>query len=134
MPDTIFALSSGAPPAAIAIVRVSGPEAFAAARAMAGSLPPPRKAGLRALRDPESRAILDRALVLVFPAAASATGEDMVEFHLHGGRAVVAAIVIIAQIIIKVLPIEHPIAVPSTARTQAVMPAPAAPTPTIPKH
>ena len=92
MAETIFALSSGAPPAAIAIVRISGSDAFAAARAMAGSLPPPRKAGLRALRDPESRAILDRALVLVFPAAASATGEDMVEFHLHGGRAVVAAI------------------------------------------
>lgn len=87
---TIFAVSSGLPPAAIAILRISGPMAFAAATALAGSLPPARRAGLRALRDAEGR-LLDRALVLVFPGPDSATGEDLVELHVHGGRAVVAA-------------------------------------------
>ena len=89
--DTIFAVSSGRPPAAIAILRVSGPGAIAAATAMAGSLPPPRMGGVRLLRDTDGSA-LDRALVLVFPAPASATGEDVVELHCHGGRAVVTAI------------------------------------------
>jgi tRNA modification GTPase len=92
MSDTIFALSSGAPPAAIAVVRVSGPGAFTAVEALAGSRPPPRRASLRALRSPVDRTLLDRALVLVFPAAESVTGEDLAEFHLHGGRAVVRAV------------------------------------------
>lgn len=90
-PDTIVALSSGRPPAAIAIIRISGPQALASARAIAGSLPEARRAGLRTLRGPDG-AILDRAIVLVFPAPRSATGEDMVEFHVHGGRAVAAAV------------------------------------------
>lgn len=90
-PDTIVALSSGRPPAAIAIIRISGPQAFAAARTIAGSLPDARRAALRTLRGPDG-AILDRALVLVFPAPRSATGEDTVEFHVHGGRAVTAAV------------------------------------------
>lgn len=90
--DTIFATSSGAPPAAIAIVRISGPVAFAIAGSLIGRLPPARQAGLRAVRDPYSRALLDRALVLVFPAPRTATGEDVVELHVHGGRAVVAAV------------------------------------------
>lgn len=89
--DTIFALSSGAPPAAIAIVRVSGPQAFPAAVRLTGTLPPTRRAALRTLRDGNGAA-LDRALVLVFPAPNTATGEDLVELHLHGGRAVVAAV------------------------------------------
>ena len=91
MSDTIFALSSGAPPAAIAIIRVSGPEAGAALSALAGSLPEPRRARYRVLRDREG-AVLDQALVLWFPGPATATGEDLAEFHLHGGRAVVAAV------------------------------------------
>lgn len=91
--DTIFATSSGAPPAAIAILRVSGPSAFAVARALAGAaLPEPRSAALRALRDPRDGALLDRALLLLFPGPRSATGEDLIEFHVHGGRAVVAAV------------------------------------------
>lgn len=90
MTDTIVALSSGRPPAAIAVVRVSGAHALAAARALAGDLPPPRRAGLRALR--RGGELLDRALVLAFPGPRSATGEDLVELHLHGGRAVVAAV------------------------------------------
>ncbi|QNE32610.1 tRNA uridine-5-carboxymethylaminomethyl(34) synthesis GTPase MnmE [Sphingomonas sp. NBWT7] len=88
--DTIFAISSGRPPAAIAVMRISGPAAIAAASQLAGSLPPPRHAAVRTLRDGED--IIDRALVLVFPEPNTATGEDLVELHLHGGRAVVAAV------------------------------------------
>jgi tRNA modification GTPase len=88
---TIYALSSGSPPAAIAIVRVSGPAANQAAEALAGSLPEPRRPVLRVLRHPKTGDVLDQALVLRFPGTGSATGEDLVEFHLHGGRAVVAA-------------------------------------------
>lgn len=89
--DTIFALSSGSVPAAIAIVRVSGPSAGAALQALAGVMPAPRLATYRALRD-GTGALLDRALLLWFPGPRSATGEDLAEFHLHGGRAVVTAV------------------------------------------
>jgi tRNA modification GTPase len=88
--DTIFALSSGSPPAAVAVVRVSGPHANSAIEALAGRLPEPRVATLANLRRREER--LDRALVLRFPGPHSATGEDVAELHLHGGRAVVAAV------------------------------------------
>lgn len=91
MTDTIFAVSSGRPPAAIAVMRISGPDALSAGERLAGSLPPPRRAGLRTLKDHLGSAI-DQALVLVFPGPATATGEDLVELHLHGGRAVVAAV------------------------------------------
>lgn len=91
MTDTIVALSSGRPPAAIAVLRISGPQAISAATGLAGSLPPPRHAAVRRLRDAADHT-LDRALVLVFPGPDTATGEDLVEFHLHGGRAVVAAV------------------------------------------
>ena len=89
---TIFALSSGLPPAAIAVVRISGPQAAAAIRALAGKLPPPRRASMRILRDPEGGGDLDQALILWFPGPATATGEDLAELHLHGGRAVVHAV------------------------------------------
>lgn len=89
---TIFALSSGAPPAAIAIVRLSGTQAFEAVRLLVGRMPEPRRAMLAALHNPADGALLDRALVLTFPSPASATGEDLAEFHLHGGRAVVRAV------------------------------------------
>jgi tRNA modification GTPase len=89
--DTIFALSSGRPPAAIAVVRISGPQARAALEALA-KLPEPRRAALRRLRDPQSQAVLDDALVLWLPGPNTETGEDMAELHLHGGRAVVAAV------------------------------------------
>jgi tRNA modification GTPase len=88
--DTIFALSSGSPPAAIAVIRISGPRAEAALEGLAGKLPAPRVATLAELQmDGE---ILDRALVLRFPGPASVTGEDVAELHLHGGRAVVARV------------------------------------------
>lgn len=90
--DTIFALSSGAPPAAIAIVRLSGPLAFDSVRRLAGTLPACRTAGLRVLRDPDDGTVLDRGLVLAFDGPATATGEDVVELHVHGGRAVTMAI------------------------------------------
>ncbi|MFN3287095.1 MAG: tRNA uridine-5-carboxymethylaminomethyl(34) synthesis GTPase MnmE, partial [Sphingomonadaceae bacterium] len=89
---TIAALASGRPPCAVAVLRVSGPQAFAAARRLAGRLPQPRRAGLRTLRDPASGAVLDEALLLAFPAPASATGEDVVELHCHGSVAVVDAV------------------------------------------
>ncbi len=91
MGETIFALSSGSPPAAIAVVRVSGPGAGSALRALAGPLPEPRKASFRTIRNTADD-ILDRALVLWFPGPATATGEDLAELHLHGGRAVVGAV------------------------------------------
>ncbi len=89
--DTIFALSSGRPPAAIAVIRISGPSAHEAARTLAGSLPEPRTAALKRLRD-AGGAELDRALLLRFDGPASASGEDLVELHCHGGRAVVEAV------------------------------------------
>jgi tRNA modification GTPase len=90
--DTIYALSSGSPPAAIAVVRISGPGADGALAKLAGKLPPPRQATVAALRTSDGAERLDKALVLRFPGPQSATGEDVAELHLHGGRAVVAAV------------------------------------------
>lgn len=90
--DTIFALSSGAPPAAIGVVRLSGPDAGAAVTRLSGmALPPARRAVVRRLRDGRGD-LLDQALVLWLPGPGSATGEDMAELHCHGGRAVIAAV------------------------------------------
>jgi tRNA modification GTPase len=90
--DTIYALSSGRPPAAIAVIRISGPRAGAALRALTGKLPSPRKAALARVRDPASSALIDEALALWFPGPHSETGEDIAELQLHGGRAVIAAV------------------------------------------
>ncbi|WP_372730324.1 tRNA uridine-5-carboxymethylaminomethyl(34) synthesis GTPase MnmE [Novosphingobium sp.] len=92
MTDTIFALSSGPPPAGIAVIRISGPQAGAALCAMAGKLPPPRRATFASLRDPHDDTLLDRTMVLWLPGPGTATGEDSAELHLHGGRAVVSAV------------------------------------------
>jgi tRNA modification GTPase len=89
--DTIFALSSGAPPAAIAVVRISGPRAGDALVHLTGKLPRPREAKLASLRDVDGN-LLDQALVLWFPGPKSETGEDCAELQLHGGRAIVDAI------------------------------------------
>lgn len=89
--ETIFALSSGAPPAAISIIRISGASAHSAAGSLAGPLPPARQAALRAIRGVNGT-LLDEALVLRFDGPSSSTGEDLVEFHCHGGRAVVRAV------------------------------------------
>ena len=91
--DTIFALSSAAGPAAVAVVRIAGPRAGAALVALNGSaLPQPRRAVLRSLKDPATGELLDRALVLWLPGPATAVGEDVTELHLHGGPAVVEAL------------------------------------------
>ena len=89
--QTIFALSSGRPPSAIAMVRVSGPQAGKVVTALVGKMPSPRTATRALLRDVGQRPI-DDAVVLWFPGPASATGEDVAEFHVHGGRAVLAAL------------------------------------------
>ena len=90
--DTIFALSSGRPPAAISVVRISGPEAHKAGEKIAGPLPGARTAAVRQLRHPGTSELLDEALVLRFDSPASSTGEDVVEFQCHGGRAVIDAV------------------------------------------
>lgn len=90
--DTIFALASGRAPAAVSIIRVSGPSAHEAGRQIAGSLPKTRMAAVRELRDPRGCQVLDQGLVLRFDSPASSTGEDIVEFQCHGGRAVVDAV------------------------------------------
>lgn len=92
-PDTIFALSSGAPPAGVAVVRVSGPRAGEAIdRLTTAPRPAERRASLRRLTDPDDGTALDQALLLWLPGPGTATGEDMAELHLHGGRAVTAAV------------------------------------------
>lgn len=90
--ETIYALSSGAPPAALAIIRISGAQAGRALEALAGALPLARRASLRTLRHPDTRDMLDQSVVLWFPGPETATGEDLAELHLHGGRAVVRAL------------------------------------------
>ncbi|MEQ8282314.1 MAG: tRNA uridine-5-carboxymethylaminomethyl(34) synthesis GTPase MnmE [Parvibaculum sp.] len=89
--ETIYALSSASGRAGVAVLRVSGPCAAPALEALTGEgVPPPRMAALRRFSDPETKVPLDRGLAIFFPAPASFTGEDVVELHLHGGRAVVA--------------------------------------------
>ena len=92
MADTIFALSSGRPPAAISVIRISGIDAHEAGRRISGTLPDARMAAVRELREPSSGDLLDEALVLRFDSPASSTGEDIVEFQCHGGRAVVDSV------------------------------------------
>jgi tRNA modification GTPase len=91
MRDTIFALSSGPPPAAIAVIRISGPQAGAALGALTGRTPAPRRASLVRVRDPTSGEVIDEGLALWFPRPHSETGEDIAELQIHGGRAVIAA-------------------------------------------
>ena len=90
--ETIFALSSGGVPSGVAIIRLSGPHAGALVRRYGGDVPAPRRACLRTLRLPENREIVDRGLVLWFPGPDSFTGEDSAEFHCHGSRSVVSAL------------------------------------------
>lgn len=89
--DTIVALSSGTLPAGVAVIRLSGPTSRFVLETISGRRPEPRVATLSTLRTQDG-AVLDQALVVFFPAPHSFTGEDVAEFHLHGGRAVVAAV------------------------------------------
>ncbi len=92
-PETVFALSTGAGRAALAVIRLSGPEVETAlAHLGIDKLPAPRQAVVRKLYDPEGGALLDEALVLRFVAPHSFTGEDMAELHVHGGLAVTQSI------------------------------------------
>ncbi|MFZ0524285.1 MAG: tRNA uridine-5-carboxymethylaminomethyl(34) synthesis GTPase MnmE [Xanthobacteraceae bacterium] len=90
--STIFALSSGRPPAAIAVVRISGPQAGPALEKLIGRVPDPRKAALVRVRDPGNGETIDEALALWFPAPRSETAEDVAELQLHGGHAVIAGV------------------------------------------
>src|SRR5882762_7059680 len=101
--QTIFALSSGRPPSAIAIVRVSGSQARAALTRLAKTTPMPRTAARVLLRDTASGPI-DDAVVLWFPGPASATGEDVAEFHVHGCLAVLASVYMYSLALDDVLP------------------------------
>lgn len=90
--DTIYALSSGRLPAAIAVMRISGPRARFGLETLIGKVPEPRRAAYALVRDPKTDELIDDALALWFPGPKSETGEDTVELHLHGGRAIVAAV------------------------------------------
>ncbi|MFT8736688.1 MAG: tRNA uridine-5-carboxymethylaminomethyl(34) synthesis GTPase MnmE [Zymomonas mobilis] len=95
---TIFALSSGRPPAGIAVIRISGSAAAKTARLLTQkSLPDSRRAVLRNLYDPDTNEQLDQALVIWFPAPKTVTGEDLLELHVHGGRAVVDAVLSVLE-------------------------------------
>lgn len=91
MRDTIFALSSGNPPAGVAIVRISGPKVRFGLEILSGKVPQPRRATFRDIKDRNGYR-LDRGLVLFFPAPHSFTGEDVAELQIHGSRASVAAV------------------------------------------
>lgn len=89
--NTIVALASGSTPAGVAVLRLSGARAFPVLESVTRqALPEPRRMALRSLRCPVSGELLDRALVVRFPAPHSFTGEDVAELHLHGGPAIVA--------------------------------------------
>ena len=87
--DTIFALSTGSGASGIAIIRVSGEQSRRALEALCGTLPPPRRAALRTIRDPADGREIDSGVILFFPGPASFTGEDLVEFQVHGSVAVI---------------------------------------------
>ena len=90
---TIFALATGRGRAGVAVVRVSGPKAADTIRILTGQdVPEPRAATLRTLVNINDKRVLDRALILWFPEPSSFTGEDVAEFHIHGGRAVITGL------------------------------------------
>ncbi len=91
--DTIFALSSGRGKSGVAVIRISGPHAREVISRICGSLPQPRKAGLKAFRNPATDEVIDRGLLLWFPGPGSFTGEDVAELHAHGGRAVISGLI-----------------------------------------
>src|SRR5215467_11266285 len=91
-PDTIVAHASGAGPAAIAVVRISGPTTRKVLEALTGGVPEPRHASLRDIGPPHW-SLLDHGLVLFFEAPASFTGEDMAELQIHGSRAVITELI-----------------------------------------
>ncbi|MGA7386035.1 MAG: tRNA uridine-5-carboxymethylaminomethyl(34) synthesis GTPase MnmE, partial [Methylocella sp.] len=91
--DTIFAIASGAGRSAIAVLRLSGLATRTIVKSLAEKLPEPRAAALKTFRDPATGEAIDKGFVIFFPAPKTYTGEDYAEFHVHGGRAVMAAMV-----------------------------------------
>lgn len=89
--DTVFALSSGAGVAGVAVIRLSGPQVTAGLEGMLGGVPQPRKAVVTDIRDANGL-VLDRGIALFFPGPHSFTGEDCAELQVHGGHAVIAAV------------------------------------------
>lgn len=94
MIDTIYALASAHGRAGVAVIRVSGPAAFTSLQALTEpmALPEIRMASVRRLKHPETAAFIDEAVAVRFAAPHSFTGEDVVEYHVHGGRAVIDAL------------------------------------------
>ena len=92
MQQTIFALSSGALPSGVAIIRLSGPRAFEIAERLSATIIPVRRMVRALLKDPSTDIVLDDVLVTGFKAPSSFTGEDVVELHCHGGKATIGAI------------------------------------------
>lgn len=104
---TIYALASARGRAGVAVIRLSGDDAGLALATLTGKdVPPPRQAAFRAFRDPASGAVIDRGLALWFPGPASFTGEDVAELHLHGGPAVIAAMVAALEAVDGLYPAE----------------------------
>lgn len=93
MAETIVALASGVGRAGVAVIRLSGPSVRFGLETIAGSVPQPRRAALRRLKDSGNGEVLDEALVLFFPGPASFTGEDVAELQVHGGRAIIAGVI-----------------------------------------
>jgi tRNA modification GTPase len=91
--ETIFALATALGRAGVAVLRLSGPEARPTVKALTGLIPPPRQARRARFRAPSSGETIDDGLVLFFPGPRSFTGEDLAEFHVHGSRAVIAALI-----------------------------------------
>lgn len=104
--DTIYALSSGAGRAAVAVVRVSGRDAGTVLRALAGGLPPPRQLSWRKIADASANVVLDEALVAWLPGPNTVTGEDVAELHLHGSQAVLAGVFVALSRLARVRPAE----------------------------
>lgn len=92
MADTIYALSSGAVPSGVAVIRISGSRAWDVVSGLCVRVPAPRTASVRALHHPQTGDMLDEALVIMFQGPSSFTGEDVAELHCHGGRAVVQSV------------------------------------------
>jgi tRNA modification GTPase len=91
--DTIFALSSGRGVSALAVIRISGPRAGDALQILTGRIPVARKAALVTIRDAYGdKEEIDQALALWFPEPNSETGENVAELQVHGGRAVIEAV------------------------------------------
>ena len=89
--DTVYALSTAQGKAGVAVIRISGSDAFSAVERLCGDIPERRKASLRILRDSTARR-LDEALVVTFSKSSSFTGEDVVELQCHGSVAVISAV------------------------------------------